>query len=755
MMKRRTLFKKLSTLSFPQSILTSLVITLITLTFMMFTPSMVNAQERVTDGQQVLYTFHEGSGTVVNDVSGVGIPLNLTIAEESVISWLPISGLSINSPTIIDSTVAATKVIDACMVTNEITIEAWVKPANTSQDGPARIVTLSKDIYNRNFTLAQGLWDDKPTDVYDARLRTTTTDSNGRPSLTSPVGSLTTDLTHVVYTRNSSSTATIYIDGSADTNKTVGGNFSNWKDSYLLALGNELTNDRPWLGELHLVAIFDRALTQAEIKQNFAAGPPAVPDKPTELLAIADSASQITLTWKDNADNETNFEIERSTSGNGGPFIFLNIVPANTTEYSDMGLIPDTKYCYRVRAINTMSNSDYSHVDCSITLASNPPPPPTHFQVFISPDSATVTSGKTLELSAVTKRNGIEVPGVYVWSIVPESMGGTIDDSGVYTAGDTCTEVIDTIKATDLKHWNFTDHSFITVEPRMCEVKISPDSATVKSGETLEFNAITTCDGNEVAGTFQWEILSTIESTIDEHTGAYTAGTTGSETIDTIRVTDTAHCNVTATVEVIAKSKVTPVPCEITVDPSSALLDSGEGITLTATSGGEGCLEPEYTWRIDTDIHSKIITGGSECFYRAGTNKTGMLFTDTITVIDKANGISADATLTVHYGRIVRVFPKTLFASRWLYLPKIIVILGEDTDFNGTSYPTFSPDSSIITLGKIGIGNLMLAVVFLPPDMEGGAINLAVTTTNKAGQTAVFPMEDALNIKLLPLMMDE
>ena len=51
----------------------------------------------------------------------------------------------------------------------------------------------------------------------------------------------------------------------------MGGDFSNWNDSYLLALGNELTGDRPWLGEFQLVAIFDQALNQSEVEQTFTA----------------------------------------------------------------------------------------------------------------------------------------------------------------------------------------------------------------------------------------------------------------------------------------------------------------------------------------------------------------------------------------------------------------------------------------------------------------------------------------------------
>ena len=223
-------------------------------------------------GPLVLYTFEEGSGTTVNDVSGVGSPLNLTVLDGAATSWVP-GALSIDSSTIIQSSVAATKVIDAVTTSNAITIEAWVKPANITQDGPARIVTLSQNTVNRNFTMGQGRSGSDPPDVFDLRLRTTTTSNNGMPSITTPSGTATTTLTHVVYTRDASGSAKIYVDAVSQASGTVGGNLSNWNATYELGLANEFTLDRPWLGELHLVAIYDTALSQSQVAQNYAAGP--------------------------------------------------------------------------------------------------------------------------------------------------------------------------------------------------------------------------------------------------------------------------------------------------------------------------------------------------------------------------------------------------------------------------------------------------------------------------------------------------
>jgi hypothetical protein len=52
----------------------------------------------------------------------------------------------------------------------------------------------------------------------------------------------------------------------------VGGDFSGWTSNYRLGLANEMTKDHPWLGEIHLVAIYDRALTADEVGQNYGAG---------------------------------------------------------------------------------------------------------------------------------------------------------------------------------------------------------------------------------------------------------------------------------------------------------------------------------------------------------------------------------------------------------------------------------------------------------------------------------------------------
>lgn len=235
---------------------------------------------RVDSGLVVLYDFAEGNGDVIQDRSRVGEPLDLAIDKPNAVRRSN-GALTIQSPVLIATLQPARKVVDALKKSNALTIEAWIRPANTSQAGPARIVSLSADAGQRNFTLGQ------EKDSYDVRLRATGSDRNGIPSTSSPANSVRPRVTHVVYTRDPKGAATIYIDGKQAAIRNVEGKLDNWDGGYRLALANEITGDRPWLGEFHLVAIYSRALSGQEVQQNYAAGASAGAVSPEDLIAAA------------------------------------------------------------------------------------------------------------------------------------------------------------------------------------------------------------------------------------------------------------------------------------------------------------------------------------------------------------------------------------------------------------------------------------------------------------------------------------
>ncbi len=223
----------------------------------------------MTQDLLALYTFAEDSGTTVPDVSNVGAPLNLEISGNT--SWIAAGGLAVNSSSSISSPGAASKIIDAVRTSDALSVEVWIKPTNITQDGPARIASISSDQSNRNFTLGQGLWGTNPSDLFDVRLRTAETDTNGQPSLTTSSGSASTQLQHLIFTYGDGQRR-IYKDGLLIESGSLNGDLNNWDATYPLVLANEATGDRPWLGELHLVAVYNRDLTAAEVTENYEAG---------------------------------------------------------------------------------------------------------------------------------------------------------------------------------------------------------------------------------------------------------------------------------------------------------------------------------------------------------------------------------------------------------------------------------------------------------------------------------------------------
>ncbi|MBX2862582.1 MAG: tandem-95 repeat protein, partial [Leptolyngbyaceae cyanobacterium MAG.088] len=313
--------------------------------------TIIEPGNRVEDGLLSLYTFDEGSGTTVFDVSGVGNPLNLEIdtttgtsGEEgsqvtcscgscqtcnSQTTWGD-GTLNVYSHSLIASTQTATKLIDGIQETQELTIEAWIKTNSLTQSGPARIATLSADAGNRNVTLGQD------GDDYQVRLRTTTTGNNGVGKTVSSSGGqvTTTDFSHVVYSRDNTGFASLYVNNQLVGSNTIDGDFSNWNTGYQFALANELDSTRHWLGSYDLVAVYNQAFDASEVEQNYLAGA-SIEDNPdptnTPPVAVDDSGIveedfQITLDVLLNdtdADNDS-LNLVSVLPGNNGTTTILN-----------------------------------------------------------------------------------------------------------------------------------------------------------------------------------------------------------------------------------------------------------------------------------------------------------------------------------------------------------------------------------------------------------------------------------------------
>ena len=214
----------------------------------------VTAPARVSTGIQARYDFNEGSGNTIQDTSGAGAALDLTIGKPSATAWTA-GGLTVLSNAEIESVTNATKIISAAQSSNAITMEAWVRPSSLSLNN-GRIAMISKNPAQRNLVFAQS------GSLYEAQLRT----SSGTSSLQTPSGSASLDLVHLVYTRASSGQSAWYLNGIQVSTQTAAGALSNWSSDQKLIFSEN------WQGTYFLLAIYGRALDAAEVQQNYLAG---------------------------------------------------------------------------------------------------------------------------------------------------------------------------------------------------------------------------------------------------------------------------------------------------------------------------------------------------------------------------------------------------------------------------------------------------------------------------------------------------
>ncbi|MEW4488845.1 DUF1592 domain-containing protein [Thalassoglobus sp. JC818] len=292
--------------------------------------SQAESELRVSRGLELLFDFRPSEdGLLTNRVQAVsGIDSEFHVPE----TVQQVDGAIIfHRPTALVIEGGNKQLASTFQRTNGLTIEAWIRPENTKQSGPARIFSFSRDSSNRNFTLGQD------GDKFDVRLRSTQTSSNGLPSVSSKSGTASTNLTHVVFTRNRSGKARLYVDGKLNVEKEIGGAFTNWDESYRLILGDEHGGGRQWLGGLHLVALYSRALSDHEVELNFRADPDAsssMTDSHAEVderalffeRKIAPLLAHHCLECHDAAKSEGGLDLSRKSAALGGGDSGLAIV---------------------------------------------------------------------------------------------------------------------------------------------------------------------------------------------------------------------------------------------------------------------------------------------------------------------------------------------------------------------------------------------------------------------------------------------
>lgn len=232
-----------------------------------------------------LYEMKTGTGNTLYDTSGVEPALNLSLTGSADIDFRWVGGWGIEFMSgRAQGSAQNSKLRDFLVSSGEYSIEAWIVPANVNQGtagDPSRIISYSGSETSRNFTLGQAEY------RYEFMNRTVNPGAsaaevtNGQPSFITDDNDedLQASQQHVVATFDPVNGRKIYVngvdvslDGSAETDPVTPGSLIDWDDSFALVLGAEVGGTRQWQGKLRLVAIHNRAMTPAQVLQNFEAG---------------------------------------------------------------------------------------------------------------------------------------------------------------------------------------------------------------------------------------------------------------------------------------------------------------------------------------------------------------------------------------------------------------------------------------------------------------------------------------------------
>ena len=238
--------------------------------------TLASGGNRFEDAQVALWEFKEGSpSSVAFDTSGVDPAINLNLSPE--VTWFGGWGITTNGGRAQATTTSSKKLYDVLLESGEFSIEAWVIPANVTQE-MARIVSYSANSTSRNFALQQTLYN------YDFLLRTNAADAqgnpltslNGDPALSTPDADevLQATLQHVVATYHPIDGRRIYVNGVLTTqaDPIPGGTFIDWQDTFALVIGSEVGGDDTFEGTIRMAAVHRRALTPEQVTQNFDVG---------------------------------------------------------------------------------------------------------------------------------------------------------------------------------------------------------------------------------------------------------------------------------------------------------------------------------------------------------------------------------------------------------------------------------------------------------------------------------------------------
>ncbi len=355
------------------------------------------------------------------------------------------------------------------------------------------------------------------------------------------------------------------------------------------------------------------------------AGPVAtVTLTPTTTTLVVGATQQFAAVVKDGFGNVLSVAPNWSVASGGGSITSAGLFTAGATA----GTYPNAI----VASVGSIAAS------ASVTVAAG-----TLATIAIAPSTATLGTNGTQQFTAVGRdASGNVVAIAPTWSVV--ASGGTISNTGLFTAGTVAGSFPNTVAATV---GAVSGRASVTVTAGgVASITLTPTTQTLTVGASQLFTAVVKdAVGNVLSVVPTWSVAAgggTITSA-----GLFTAGTAAGTFVNTVRATIgavTASATVTVTAGALATITITPNAASLAVNGTQAFTAVGKD-----AAGNPVPITP--TWSV-------VASGGTISgagLFTAGT--TAGTFPNTIracsTAACAAGSVSAFATVTVTPGALV------------------------------------------------------------------------------------------------------
>jgi hypothetical protein len=313
--------------------------------------------------------------------------------------------------------------------------------------------------------------------------------------------------------------------------------------------------------------------------------PKPPPSTPSGLVASATSPTEVALVWQTTSGGEDGCQIERR-GGSTADFSQIGVVPSSTTRFTDVNVLPNTAYAYRVRAFNSSGTSGYSNEATVLT----PTVAPTLAIATSDLPDATVSVTYSRTLAAVGGKpdfswlveSGSLAPGLSL--VQTGSISGTASTAGTFNF---------VVKVTDANGNSATKPLTLLVKP-LAPLSITSSQLPRASVGTTYSQSIGAAGGQTP---YTWSIQSgNLPDGLTLNQSGIISGTperAGTASF-ALKVTDAVAASVSATLSITTN----PATLALSIDTVS-LPDGvvGEAYSqILKVSGGN----PPYRWDLKT-----------------------------------------------------------------------------------------------------------------------------------------------------------